>query len=253
MSPTRSAALLDVDFVAIALVDEQAGTAEGLLARLRGEDAPWWQDMRVDLRGEPSGIASAVFDGTPVQVYDAGSSPRVSRRLAEAVGAKSGAWIPMVAEEEVIGVLVVATTDTFRALQPEEIALMTAIASEAGLALERIRSSLALRDALDRERLVAEISRKVRSELDVEALMQVAVEETGAALAAARCFIRLGAPGNPLRSRRSSTSRGSSRSARRPICSPTRTWPRVSAGRSRSTTPRRRRSSTATGWAAARR
>ena len=53
---------------------------------------------------------------------------------------------------------------------------MQALASEAALALERTRSAAALAQALERERLVAEISRKVRSELDLDALMRVAVD-----------------------------------------------------------------------------
>jgi GAF domain-containing protein len=193
------AALLDVDFTAIALLDEQGATASGLVARCAGADLAWWADVDVDLRNEPSGIASAVFEGAPVQVYDAGRSSRVSARLAAAVGAKSGAWIPMIAGERTIGVVVVATTRAHRSFTAEELEVIRAIASDAGLALERTSSAAALAAALARERLVAEISRKVRSELDVQALMDVAVVEAGRALDAARCFIRVVvAPGEPL-------------------------------------------------------
>ncbi|MEX0817380.1 MAG: GAF domain-containing protein, partial [Gaiellales bacterium] len=52
-----------------------------------------------------------------------------------------------------------------------------------------------LESALERERLVAEISRKVRSELDLETVLSVAVEEVGRATGVSRAFIRLGAPG----------------------------------------------------------
>ena len=188
------ARLVEVEFVALALVDESGNHATGLVARRDEADLDWWRELRVDLRNEPSGIASAVFEATPVQVYDVAASPRVSRRLAEAVGAKSGAWIPMVAGERVVGVLVLATTESYRALSTDELDVLQAIASEAGIALERTRSADALREALDRERLVAEISRKVRSELDVQGLMAVAVEETAGALGASRCFIRLDGP-----------------------------------------------------------
>jgi PAS domain S-box-containing protein len=53
-------------------------------------------------------------------------------------------------------------------------------------------SAAALDEALERERFVARISARVRSELDVDELLRVAVQETGVALDAARCFIRLG-------------------------------------------------------------
>jgi PAS domain S-box-containing protein len=192
-------ALLGVDFVAIALVDDARDEATGLVARRDGADLAWWEDVRVDLRNEPSGFASAVFDGAPVQVYDTTRSSLVSTRLAEAVGAKSGAWIPMVAEARVIGVLVVATTRAHRSFAAEELNLLKAIAAEAGIALDRASSAAALAAALERERLVARISRRVRSELDVQPLLDVAVAETAAALGARRCFIRVGsAGGGPL-------------------------------------------------------
>jgi PAS domain S-box-containing protein len=55
-----------------------------------------------------------------------------------------------------------------------------------------------LESALVRERLVAEISRKVRSELDLDAVLAIAVEEVGRATGVARAFIRLGAPGEEV-------------------------------------------------------
>lgn len=190
--------MLGVEFSAVALVDPDGGTARGLVARSGGADLDWWRSMSVDLRTEPSGIASAVFEAAPVAVYDAETAPQVSERLRAAVGAKSGAWIPMVAESRVIGVLVVASTGARRAFAGEELEILQGIAAEAGLAIERMQSAVALREALERERVVGEISRKVRSELDVDALTRVAVEETGRALRAARCFVRVGEPDGPM-------------------------------------------------------
>ncbi|MDQ4081968.1 MAG: GAF domain-containing protein, partial [Actinomycetota bacterium] len=59
-------------------------------------------------------------------------------------------------------------------------------------ALEWETSAPAHLSALERERLVAEIARKVRSELDLDEVLQIAVSETGRALGVVRCFIRLG-------------------------------------------------------------
>jgi len=53
-------------------------------------------------------------------------------------------------------------------------------------------SASPLAEALERERFVARISARVRSELDIDELLRVAVRETGTALAVDRCFIRLG-------------------------------------------------------------
>jgi PAS domain S-box-containing protein len=55
-----------------------------------------------------------------------------------------------------------------------------------------VSAEAALSEALERERFVARISARVRSELDVEKLLRIAVQETGTALGVDRCFIRLG-------------------------------------------------------------
>ena len=190
--------LLGVEFAALALISEDGHEAHGLVARGHGDDVAWWPDLRLDLRNEPSGIATAYFGAEPVAVYDVESSPLVSHRLADAVGAKSAAFVPLTVDERVMGVLVTATTNERRAFSPEELRLMQTIAGEAAIALDRTRSAAALDEALARERLVTAISRRLRSAHDLDTLTRVAVTETGRALGASRCFLRLGEPGDPL-------------------------------------------------------
>jgi two-component system phosphate regulon sensor histidine kinase PhoR len=192
------AKLFGIEFTALALIDEEQGEARGLLAREQAQDVRWWRDVRLDLRNEPSGIASAYFQAAPVIVFDCASSPLVSPRLVEAVGAKSGAFVPLIVEQRVIGVLVAAPTSAKRAFSPEEVTLMQSLAAEAALALERTRSAGALDEALARERLVGEISRRVRSVRGLESGSRVAASEIGRALRASRCFIRIGGPGEQL-------------------------------------------------------
>jgi two-component system, OmpR family, phosphate regulon sensor histidine kinase PhoR len=192
------ASLFAVEFAGLALVDEQLNEAHGLLARREGEDFDYWRGLRFDLRREPSGIASAVFDAAPVTVYDTGMSPLINKAVAQTVGAHSAAFVPLISGERVIAVLAIATTHERRAFSTEELSPLRTLAAEAALALERARSASALAEALDRERLVSSIARKVRSELDLDAVLRVAVEETAHALGLARCFIRLGAEDEPL-------------------------------------------------------
>jgi PAS domain S-box-containing protein len=174
--------LLGVGFAGVVVVEDEGAEAVGIYAELGGEVADWWDEVRVDLRSEPSGIASAVFDAAPVTVYDIASSPRVSPRLAAMVGAQSGAWLPMIAEERVIGVLVFASTEGKRTFPPEELAVLQAIASEAALALERLRAAAALSNALEREQLVAEVVRSIRAQLEPAAVVDVARDELQRAL-----------------------------------------------------------------------
>ena len=191
--------VLSIEFTALALIDEETGQATGLLARSEGRDVNWWRDVRVDLGEEPSGIASAYHQAAPVVVFDCAVSPLVSPRLVEATGAKSGAFIPLIAEERVIGVLVAAPTSAKRSFSSEEVTLMQSLAAEAALALERMRSAGALDEALARERLVADISRRVRSVEGLADGTRIAATEVGRALRASRCFIRLGGPAEPQR------------------------------------------------------
>ena len=185
------AALFEVGFVALTFVSEDGREASGFLARSNGDDVGWWRDVRVDLNNEASGIASVVFEAAAFAVYDVAGSTRVSARLAEAVGAKSAAYIPLVSGERVIAVISVATTDEYRAFSTDDLAAMQALASEATIALERTRSALALRDALERERLLAGIARRLRTELDLRAALDATVEETARALDASRCALEL--------------------------------------------------------------
>jgi PAS domain S-box-containing protein len=190
--------LLSVDFAGVALVSEDAKRAQGLLAIDPGGEIDWWSSVAIDFDREPSGVASAVFEGGPVVVYDVAGSQQVNRRLAERSGARSAVFVPLIFEERVPAVLVLATTTAPRVFTRDELSLAQALAAEAALALDRARSADALADALQRERLVASIGRKVRSELDLDDVLRVAVEATGSAAGVSRCFLRLGEPSDPM-------------------------------------------------------
>ena len=174
--------LLGVEFSAVTVVESSTMEARGVLARLGAADADWWRDVRLDLRNDPSGIASAVFEAAPVVIYDVEGSPRVSRLLAERTGAKSGIWVPIVAEERVVGVLTAACTSAKRAFTSEEVSLLQVLAGEVALAFDRMRSADALADALAREQNMAAIARILRDQRDPDELVRVAIRELTRAL-----------------------------------------------------------------------
>ena len=186
------AELFDVGFAALTFVSDDAREAAGYLARSGGEDLDWWRSLRLDLEREPSGIASAVFEAQAFTVYDTKSSALISARLATRVGAKSAAFVPLLVQERVTAVISVATLDESRVFSTEDLAVMQTLASEAAVALERLRTSLALEEALTRERLLASIARQLRSELDLGVALAGAAEATARALGASRCLIRIG-------------------------------------------------------------
>ena len=151
--------LLGVDVSALALVDEDGRGARGCLLRKDGRELDWITEVQFDLEHEPSGIATAVFEGGAFAVFDASASTKVSRKLVDAVGAKSTAYVPLIAEERVIAVLVVATTSERRAFATNELNLLQALAGDAALALARARTTSELADSLERERRQARVGR----------------------------------------------------------------------------------------------
>ena len=177
-------------------VDEETRRARGFASRGLEED--WWSEVALDLDEDTGAIVSVARTREPLAVYDAPTAPNVNRRLADAVSAKSAAFIPLISEGEVAGVLVVVSTRSHRDFTESEIDVVQGLASEAALALSRTRSTEALRAALERERLITEIGLRVRSELDLDTVLQVAVEETAKAIGVARSFIRLGERGEPM-------------------------------------------------------
>jgi len=185
-------AMAGVELACLMLVDEESRTASGVAGRVHRRELDWFPEVRIDLDNEPSGVATAAFEAAPFAVYDAKASKIVSHRMVDATGARSVAFVPLLAQERVIAVLVVGTISKPRAFESDDLALLQRLAADSAPALDRTRSTVALADALERERFVARISAQVRSELDIDELLRVAVEETGAALRVDRSLIRLG-------------------------------------------------------------
>ena len=99
---------------------------------------------------------------------------------------------------------------------------MQSFASEAGLALERSRATAALGEALERERLIAQISLQLRSHRD-EVARGARGDRPGHD--GGECFVRLGEPGEQSAVAAGGTRR--SRAARRCGAPRSRTSPRT--------------------------
>ena len=191
----RAVTTVRVEFGALMLVEPGETYARGVLALDEGQPVPWFTDVRLDLEREPSGVASAYHDAAAFAVYDSRASSRVSSRLVERAGAMSLAFVPLIAAQRVIGVVIVASTSRRRAFANEELVDLQRVAAEAAAAIERIEATDAPRE---RERILARIAERVRSERDVDDVLRVAVEEVGRALEVQRCFVRLGDVGAPM-------------------------------------------------------
>ncbi|MDX6387391.1 MAG: hypothetical protein QOD85_1193 [Gaiellaceae bacterium] len=181
-----------VEIACLLLIDDESKIGSGYLGRVNGQALDWFPEVRIDLEHEASGVATAVYEATPFAVYDAAASKIVSKRLVESIGAKSLAFVPLIVEERVTAVLVAGAASERKAFTTDELNALQGLARERAPALDRARSTLDLAEALERERFVARISARVRSELNIDKVLRVAVEETGRELGVQRCFIRVG-------------------------------------------------------------
>ena len=185
----RAAFVARTEFAALMLIDEGGAEAFGIVAIDRGEDVAWFPDVRLDLRNEPSGVASAYHDAAAFAVYDARASQRVSARLVEATGAQSLAYIPLIDDQRVIGVLVVAATSKQRAFPDDDLSKLQAIAAEVAPVLHRLRGSDDVRKSV-----IAQLASRMRTDSNLDAVLEHAVAVVADALQVDRCFVRLGEP-----------------------------------------------------------
>ncbi len=194
----EAGSMAGVEVACLAVLDADGKTARGLLGRAEGADLDWFTETVFDLEREPSGVATAAFEAEPFTVEDAAGSPRLSRPLVEAVGARSAAFVPLIAEGRVIAVLVLCSTSEPKTFSDQELTLLQTLAAEAALALDRARSTSALAQALaDNERRMAEQSALLRaaksltSDLQLDAVLHRLVEQVAELLGAdaADCYL----------------------------------------------------------------
>lgn len=100
--------------------------------------------------------------------------------------------------DELIGVLGVYD-DPQRPLSPEEHALLEAVSEQISLALEAARLSEQVQDSVsetqqraERERIIREITEKMRSAVNLEQLVRITTQEVGQRLSAAHTVLDLG-------------------------------------------------------------
>ncbi|HEY71712.1 MAG TPA: GAF domain-containing protein [Thermoflexia bacterium] len=143
--------------------------------------------------------------------------------LGDGDGERRPLAIPIKVRGDVIGVL-----DTYKPggadeWMPEEVALLETLADQLGTALESARLYGDAQRSAARERLVSEITDRMRRAADVEGIVQAAVDELFSVLGTSRAFVRLTSPDQrearrPLRDQREARRPlRDQREARRPL------------------------------------
>jgi PAS domain S-box-containing protein len=134
-------------------------------------------------------IERAVAEGEPIVVQD-GEQGEERTSLA----------IPITVRGQTLGVIGVETPTPDREWTRDEIALVQAVSEQLGQALESARLFADTRRSAERERLIGEITAKIRSSADVRAILETTAAELGQVLGTSRTLVRI-APGGPEASR----------------------------------------------------
>lgn len=93
---------------------------------------------------------------------------------------------------QVIGMLGLCRTPGAPAWTQEEQSMVEAVAERMGIAAENLRLQEAAQRRASQERLIAEVSARVRETLDIDAVLKTALRELGSALDVADVEVRLG-------------------------------------------------------------
>ena len=102
----------------------------------------------------------------------------------ETHGRMPAAWlgVPMISGDKVLGVLAVQSFDQTGAYDQHHQELLTAVASQAAIAIENARLFDQVQARAKREQILREITAQVRGKADVDTIMRTAAQEVGRAL-----------------------------------------------------------------------
>jgi PAS domain S-box-containing protein len=104
---------------------------------------------------------------------------------------RAGLAVPITLRGQTLGVIGVEAPEGGRQWTEDEVALVEAIGEQLGQALESARLFADTQRRAERERLVGEISAKIRASTDMRAILETAAEELGQVLGTSRALVRL--------------------------------------------------------------
>jgi GAF domain-containing protein len=105
---------------------------------------------------------------------------------------KSWLGVPLLAGNQTVGVLVAQDKSRERRFTEDDVALLSTVAGQVATALQNARLLEQVQQAARRERLIHEITTKVRRSPDIQTVLETTAREVGRALNVARATIRLG-------------------------------------------------------------
>ncbi len=105
---------------------------------------------------------------------------------------KSWLGVPLLAGNQTIGVLVTQDKTRAQRFTEDDVALLSTVAGQVATALQNARLLEQVQQSARRERLIHEITSKVRRSPDIQTVLETTAREVGRALNVSRTTIRLG-------------------------------------------------------------
>jgi len=172
----------EADTVGLWLVDESGQW----LTPLAGYHVPPAQlealrGVRLSILDHPI-YAESAATRRAIVVEDAATDPRLPRILREQAPHKSHLWVPVVAKGRMIGGFAVVWWTRSREFSPSDLALIEAIATQAGVAIENARLFDENRRRVEELSVLHELSRAVTGQLDRAALLDALRGQIGRVL-----------------------------------------------------------------------
>ncbi len=173
---------IEADSVGVWLVDEATGELEPhtgyrvpqpILDRVRA--------YRIR-PAESSFYAEGIASRRAVVSTDVPGDARIPASLKAVAPHRAQLFVPIVARERVVGAFIAVWWERTREFSEPELALVEAMGSQAGVALENARLFQAHQRKLEELSVLHELSRAVTGQLDIERLVQTVYQQVGRVL-----------------------------------------------------------------------
>ena len=129
------ARLVDASLCQIALLEEDR---EGWFGAAASDNEEVWRRQHAE-RSQPSFLFDVLDRGEPVVIDDTAASSQVDPAYVKAFGVRSLMALPLVADDQPIGAVVLAERERRRTFTPEEVQRAQALALQAAVAIKNAR------------------------------------------------------------------------------------------------------------------
>jgi len=129
------ARLVDASLCQIALLEEDR---EGWFGAAASDNEELWRRQHAE-RSQPSFLFDVLDHGEPVVIDDTAASGQVDPAYVKAFGVRSLMALPLVADDQPIGAVVLAERERRRRFTPEEVRRAQALALQAAVAIKNAR------------------------------------------------------------------------------------------------------------------